>query len=399
MKKLMYLILGASALFTACTEDKTTEEPNQEIVLKDGDNLPGTVKSGTTLILSAGYSFNLQNALRVEDGATLIVEKGVTVTASGANPTSLFIVVEQGGKIEAEGTESEPIVFTSATKSPAAWGGLLICGRAPINVGQTAIAEIGDATYGGVQADDNSGTLKYVRVEYTGSQINSEKQHNGFTFYGVGNGTTIEYISAYHGADDGVELFGGTVNVRYVAIVGSQDDQFDFAEGWTGTAENLWLSQVDDANYPQDKGIEGDNLGSNNSATPFSNPTIKNVTIIGFTGNLNGDGEAGDGIRIREGAKGSFDNIVIKNYGDDGIDARSLVTLQNLVSGELSFSNVFVQGVGDKPVDAKIDDGENDVNDDAIAAKAVLNSALVVSEPAGSGFQVWGQGKAWVKVD
>lgn len=399
MKKLMYLLFGASLILTSCGEDDTTETPDQEIVLENNANLPGTVKSGNTLVLSAGYNFNLKNALRVEDGGVLKIEKGVTVTASGANATSLFVVVEQGGKIEAEGTKDEPIVFTASNKEPASWGGLLICGRAPINVGESAIAEIGDASYGGTKANDNSGTIKYVRVEYTGSQINSEKQHNGFTFYGVGNGTTVEYISAYKGADDGVEFFGGTVNVSYVAIVGSQDDQFDFAEGWTGTATNLYLSQIDDATYPQDKGIEGDNLGSNNSATPYSNPTIKNVTIIGFQNNMNGDGESTDGIRIREGAKGNFDNIVIKNYGDDGIDARSIVTLQNLVSGELKFSNVYTSGLGDKPFDAKIDDGETDGSGTADAAKVALAASIVTTEPLGSGFSAWGEGQAWVKLN
>lgn len=401
MKKLMYLLMGASLFLTSCEEEGgTTANEPKTTVLANNASIPGTVKSNQTLVLSAGYNFNLKNALRVEKGGILKIEKGVTVTASGANPTSLFVVIEQGGKIMAEGTASEPIVFTAATKEPAAWGGLLICGYAPINTGGSAIAEIGDATYGGDRPADNSGIVRYLRVEYTGSQINTEKQHNGITLYGVGNGTTIEYVSAYKGADDGMEFFGGTVNVKFVAIVGSQDDQFDFAEGWVGTAENLWLMQIDDANYPQDKGIEGDNLGSNNTAAPYSNPTIKNVTIVGFNGNKNGDGEFTDGIRIREGAKGDFSNIVIKGYGDDGIDARSLVTLQNLVSGDLKFSNVYTEGLGDKAIDAKIDDGEVDANDVVmIAAKAALTASVVMSEPAGAGFDAWGANQNWVKVN
>ena len=144
------------------------------------------------------------------------------------------MLFRSGGKIEAVGTEDSPIVFTSGTASPARgdWGGIILCGKAPINKGTTATAEVGDVLYGGTDATDNSGTLKYVRVEYTGNAINTEKEHNGFSFNGIGNGTTLEYLQAYMGGDDGFEFFGGTVNASFLVSTGSKDDSFDWTYGW-----------------------------------------------------------------------------------------------------------------------------------------------------------------------
>ncbi len=390
IKQLTLALLSVAVLFTSCKDDDDGK-PNDpsRIVLEDGATLPETVISGNTLVLSEGFAFNLSAALRVKEGATIEIEPGVKVTAQGGAAVSMFVVVERGATIEAIGTDADPIVFTAADQTPASWGGLIIAGAAPINVGDEATAEIGDVKYGGDVADDNSGTLKYVRVEYTGSQIDEEKQHNGFTFYGVGNGTTIDYIQAYKGADDGIEFFGGTVNVSHVISSGSQDDQFDYAQGWVGKAEYLYLEQLDDATYAQDKGIEGDNLKSDNSAEPFSNPNISRVTIIGYTTNKNGDDEFTDGIRIREGSKGTYDNIVIKNYGDDGVDARSLVTLQNLASGDLTFTNLFVEGVGDDQTTVGLDDGETDPGTVVADAAAALAGGLIGSEPTGADFNSW----------
>jgi hypothetical protein len=389
-------VLSLSVAFYSCDDDDDDDNTNVgEIIPESGSTLIEEVKSGETMILTADGEFFIDKALRIKDGGTLMIEEGVTITASeDGSPNAMFIVIEQGAKIDAQGTSAKPIVFTAEAETPKAWGGLLICGKAPINTGTTALTEIGDASYGGTVANDNSGTLKYVRVEYSGSSINSEKEHNGITFYGVGSGTTVEYIEAYMGADDGIELFGGTVNLKYVAVIGSQDDQFDFAQGWVGTAENVYLQQINDLEYDQDKGIEGDNLDANNNATPFSSPTMRNVSIIGYTGVRNGEGELVDGIRIREGAKGIFDNVVIKGYGDDGIDARSLVTLQNIVAESLKFTNTFIS-VGDKQVDGKVDDGETDPGTVATDAKAKMTAGLVQVEPAGANFDSW-KG-TWVK--
>lgn len=118
-------------------------------------------------------------------------------------------------------------------KGPGAWGGIHICGRAPINVtGAQSKSEIGDALYGGNDPADNSGVLSYIRLEYTGYAFSEEKEANGFTFYGVGNGTVVDHLQSYKGSDDGLEWFGGTVNVKYLVATDNSDDSFDWTAGW-----------------------------------------------------------------------------------------------------------------------------------------------------------------------
>ena len=134
-----------------------------------------------------------------------------------------YILIEQGAKIDARGTASSPIVMTSSRKEAGAWGGLHICGKAPINAGTDAKSEIGDASYGG---------------------NDQEKEANGFTFYGVGDGTTVDHLQAYGGSDDGFEWFGGTVNVKYLVSTNNTDDSFDWTEGWCGNGQFMIAHQI-----------------------------------------------------------------------------------------------------------------------------------------------------------
>ncbi|MBT1689412.1 hypothetical protein [Dawidia soli] len=396
----LIILLAASVAFTACSDDDDDNGGNEQptaLEPADGETLIGEVKSGETMTLKADRSFTIDKALRVRDGGTLKIEAGVTVTASeDASATAMFIVIEQGGKIDAQGTAEKPIVLTAAVKEPASWGGMMICGRAPINLGTSATAEIGDAIYGGTVANDNSGTLKYVRIEYSGSRINDDAEHNGFTFYGVGNGTTVDHIEAYKGSDDGIEIFGGTVKMSYVVAYGSQDDQFDWSQGWVGGVDYLYTEQVNDADYRQDKGIEADNQ-SNHTATPISNPTLKNVTIMGYPDVLNGDDEVVDGIRIRVGSKGNLDNVVIIGYSGDGVDARNYQTLNSLADGSLIFTNLFTQGTA-RPFAVSLD-GDEDPSEGTVVGEAgeALEAAIVANEPTGANFDSW-KG-TWAKVN
>ncbi|MEM9338444.1 MAG: hypothetical protein AAGA66_06920 [Bacteroidota bacterium] len=380
-----------SLTLSSCLEisNELSERELIDLTPEDGAVLPASVEAGDTLTLSRGFTFPLLGALRVKAEGVLVIEPGVTITATGGQPPALFIVIESGAKIFAEGTDEAPIVFTATDQVPGAWGGLIIAGKAPINVGTSAIAEIGDITYGGNEPEDNSGVLRYVRVEYTGSSINSEREHNGITLYGVGSGTTIDFVEAYLGADDGMEFFGGTVNVSHVVCVGNQDDQFDFAQGWTGTASYLYIQQIDDAGFIQDRGIEGDNLSSDNQATPFSSPTIRNVTMVGFSSAANPSNNGTDAIRIREGAKGVFDNVVIQNYPGNAVDARSLITLTNLTNEDLTFTKLYFEGIT-LPPNTALDDGEvSAVNDLTENALRRLNSSRISDRPSGAEFETW----------
>ncbi len=287
-----------------------------------------TITSADNWLLSGGVF--------VEDGATLTIEAGTTVNTAD-DGTTPFLSVRQGGKIMAEGTSTAPIIFTPVKDNPQAgeWGGIIINGKAPINAGATAVGEGGTGTYGGTDASDNSGVLKYVRVEYAGKILGTDNELNGFSFNGVGSGTKLEYLQAYRGSDDGFEFFGGTVSLKYAVSSGNQDDSFDWTHGWSGNGQFWVVEQSADGG---DRGIEGDNLGDNNSATPYSNPTISNVTLVGVD-----DGDASNqGLKLREGMKGNFYNFVVTGFPKRGCQVEHDVTITNMANQELNFSNSII---------------------------------------------------------
>ena len=184
-KKLFILALGAAMVAVSC------EEKNPQIIDPEVD-LIGDITENR--ILEEGQTYTLTGGLHVKAGATLTIEPGVTIVAQDDDQVD-YILIEQGAMIDARGTASAPIVMTSTRKEAGAWGGLHICGKAPINAGTDAKSEIGDASYGGNEPHDNSGILQYVRVEYGGYAFSEEKEANGFTFYGVGDGTTVTALT------------------------------------------------------------------------------------------------------------------------------------------------------------------------------------------------------------
>ena len=310
--KMNYLKLNAWLLaslmgvftFTACSDDDNddNDDDRDELVLQ------GSIESGSTVTLTTGKTYALNGEYIVESGATLIIEPGVTISARSDDSTIDFILVKQGGRIDAEGTASSPIVMTADNKEAGAWGGLHICGRAPINLGATGTSEVGDAAYGGTDANDNSGILRYIRVEYAGYKFTDEKECNGFTFYGVGAGTTVDHLEAYMGSDDGYEWFGGTVNAKFLVSVNNSDDSFDWTEGWCGKGQFFVAYQESPSTlgYTCDCLIEADNYDKNVTATPVSHPTLSNLTLIGAN-----QAEGERGIRLRAGTQVSIYNAIV----------------------------------------------------------------------------------------
>ena len=327
--------LAGLTLFTACSDDETTnnggDEPGAETTLSGSITEDVTLTSGTTYRLSGQYI--------VEEGATLTIEPGVQIVAVHDDVVD-YILVKQGARIEAEGTASNPIIMTSEQKQPGAWGGIHICGRAHTNVeGGTGNSEIGNATYGGNDDADNSGTLRYVRVEYTGYAFDEEHEANGISFYGVGNGTTVDHCQAYRGSDDGFEFFGGSVNISNMVVTDCSDDSFDWTEGWNGTATNLIATQESEETlgYACDCLIEADNNENNYGATPVSAPTIQNAIFIG-------NGAAGNGVHLRRGTQVKMDNVQIYGKGD-ALHVESAETENALMDGTSTLSNVKISGI------------------------------------------------------
>lgn len=288
------------------------------------DKLNCEVKGDVTsnLTLKAGADYVLNGRVRIggdnTNSATLTVEPGVHVYGrSGAD----FLVVARGSKIMAEGSPTAPIVFTSLQDmigSPTRsgqWGGMVILGNAPSNkcdqVTQTscAIEAEGNAgPYGGYNAADNSGVLKYVQVRYAGYEVVKDNELNGITLAGVGSGTVVDHVQVHKNLDDGIELFGGTVSLKYVVLTGNEDDSLDWTDGWNGNLQFM-LVKHDSSNSVSNRGIEADNQSTNYSATPLSQPTIANATIIGNTfKSADADSE---GVLLRAGTSAKLHNFVI----------------------------------------------------------------------------------------
>jgi hypothetical protein len=326
--------IASLLVFTACGGDDDNTGNGD-----DGDELTelkGEITKSVTL--KQGKNYPLTGGLHVKSGATLTIEQGVIITAKDDDIVD-YILIEQGAKIEAQGTAAKPIIMTSERKEAGAWGGLHICGNASTNLGTAGRSEIGDAPYGGSTDADNSGTLRYIRLEYTGYAFSEQKEANGVTFYGVGNGTTVEYLQAYKGSDDGFEWFGGTTNAKYLVVTSCSDDSFDWTEGWRGNAQFLVAYQEAQSTlgYDCDCLIEADNNGTNAAATPVSCPTLANLTLIG-----NSSTTGTRGIRLRAGTQAKIYNALVKGK-TNCLTTETPETEQSLVSGASKLEFIHIE--------------------------------------------------------
>ncbi len=207
-------------------------------------SLEGTIDADTTL--DASIIYRLNGSLSVETGAKLTIPAGTLIIADAdsGTETDTYIVVKKGATIDIQGTAAAPVVMTSSNQNPGDWGGLVILGDATTTEGVDATAEVGGFTYGGTNDTDNSGSIRYLVINYAGAQINAESQYNGLTLYAVGSGTTVEYVALLNGTDDGVEFFGGTVSASNFYLENNEDDAVDWTEGWNGTLTTAYVSHT-----------------------------------------------------------------------------------------------------------------------------------------------------------
>ena len=278
-----------------------------------------TFTTDATLTNDAHWIVNGRTAVGNDraDNAKLYIQQGTTIIGESGDD---FLVVRRGSQLESVGTVSQPITMTSiqdVTGGETAigqWGGLVLLGNAPANscgdqqgeatadeLANCGVSAEGDAgQFGGDVADDNSGTLKYLIVKQAGKTLGNGDELNGISFAGVGSATTVDYIQVHENLDDGIEFFGGTVDVSNVVLTSIGDDSLDWSFGWTGSATNVYIQQA--ANVG-DNAIEADNSEFDSSATPLTMPTVSNVTIVGAEGN--------NGIRLRAGTAGALSNVFV----------------------------------------------------------------------------------------
>lgn len=336
MKKNILTLLSLAFVLslTSCTID-IREDNDAPTNNTGGGTTTGTVLDGTgtltgtltkDVLVKAG-DYKLEGVVKVAAGVTLTIQAGAKFTANTAIGSSL--VVLQGGKIDAEGTAALPIVFTSDNKKPGDWGGITLYGEAPImakNGAATAQSEDGNnITYGGNKPNDNSGVLKFVRVEYGGKKIgDGTSETNSVTFYSVGAGTILENIVAYKGTDDGYEFFGGTVSATNLVSYGNYDDAFDWQDAWSGANNSNWYAfQTQVGNFGME--IEASSNASNIA------PKISNLTLFRDAGTKPESANSPEisAIQFKKQGSGIFTNVFISGYKDTDNQKAYAVLIQD----------------------------------------------------------------------
>lgn len=302
---IMAVVLG----FSSCKKDLGSDSPKSDAFRNrsttayyDGRTLPtltATIPNAVTanLTLTNDRVWFINGPTYVSNGATLTIQPGTFIKGIKKNSPSVpasYLVITKGANIEALGEPENPIVFTSdqgaGSRTPGDWGGVVILGESTVNKTNPKIAGIppsqvpftGAINYGGSIPADDSGTFKYVRIEFTGELLGLEEELNGLTLGGVGSGTELHHVQVSYGFDDGFEFFGGTVNADHLVVVGVSDDGFDFDLGYSGTIQ-FAVSQIDpNVVFTADpNGIESDNDAAGSSDAPSTQPKLSNFTIVG----------------------------------------------------------------------------------------------------------------------
>jgi len=349
MKKLLFLnwlLLGllVAPVLTSCSDDDDDDDDNGGVedptgkytfnsgiadaatvdvstwTWKDADlndetptvELEGTIDADVTL--EADVKYKLTGSYIVPEGKTLTIEAGTNIEVmvdGDTESTEVFIAVMMGGTIDIQGTADMPVVMASKTAAPGDWGGLTICGKAVTTAGVNAEAEVGGFIYGGTDAADNSGSVKYLVIKGTGAAINSESQYNGVSLYAVGSETTFMNIAVINGADDGIEFFGGSAKVENIYLQDNEDDAVDWTEGWDGSVKNTYIKH-DIEGFST--AFEADKVNEN--------PMFTNVTCISSTGGI--------ALQFKKESGATITGLYIKGY-DIELDMKDLGPTENVI--------------------------------------------------------------------
>lgn len=313
---LLLIALALLGLAVTSCDKNNDDTPKGTKKTVSGEISQNTLWEAKDTIILDGYVY-------VKSGATLTIEPGTII--KGLSDSKACLIVERGAKINANGTAQNPIVFTSdkpaGQRKPGDWAGIIICGKAPINQtgGEAEIEGGTGALFGGNDPNDNSGILRYVRIEFAGYEVTNGNEINGLTMGGVGRGTTIEYVQVSFGRDDSFEWFGGTVNAKYLISYRGGDDDFDTDNGFSGNVQfALILRGPEEADKSDaSNGFESDNDASGSSNSPLTSAKFSNITILGpyatkTQANVNPNHKYG--LRLRRNTRLSLYNSIIAGF-------------------------------------------------------------------------------------
>lgn len=368
-QKLFSVTLAGALAIGAASCKNNDDGSNNPTPTPEGNVLTGTVTADKML---TAETWTLKGYVYVEDGATLTIPAGCIIKSDIVEKGAL--IVERGAKVMAEGNANSPIVFTSGQpkgqRRPGDWGGIILLGKATTNRSTEPTIEGGvGRQYGGTDDNDNSGVLKYVRVEFAGIAAEPGSEINGISFGGVGAGTTIENVMVSYGNDDAFEFFGGTVNCKNMIAFSTSDDDFDFDYGYRGSITNAISFKHPQFADPGDaaNGIEADNDGSGTNATPNTHPKLSNFTMVGPNGAKNTQANHNYGNRWRRNVEFDLDKSIIIGHMKGGFSTESAGTVDKYFAGTSTFTNNLVHAVVDP---YKTKDGSNGETNADVEAKA-----------------------------
>jgi hypothetical protein len=328
-------------------------------------DVDGNLPVGSTTFTCAN-TYIIDQKVYVQDGADLFIQPGTVLRGDfGLTVDANALIVSRGGQLWANGTDCCPIIFTDlndpldgtySINIRGQWGGIIILGRATNNLllanGGLAVADgvgnieglvPGDSRnhYGGTDDNDNSGSLKYVSIRHGGTNIGANNEINGLTLGSVGRGTTLEHIEVISNDDDGIEFFGGTVDLKHAVVMFCNDDYFDWDQGYRGRGQFWYGVQLPGASPQGDEGFEADGDDSNSGNSPLTDPTVYNVTLIGRGANR--------AVEAREGTRGRISNSIFANFSA-GIEAtneaaRPVDAYDNFLAGTFECTNNAYDGI------------------------------------------------------
>ncbi|MEZ5416797.1 MAG: hypothetical protein R2708_05585 [Vicinamibacterales bacterium] len=328
-------LTAAVAVTVAAVTATTVRAQLQPPVSVPGIDRPVVVVTGQingTMNWTNNFIYVLRGAVFVNEGATLNIQAGTLVAGEAGSVGTLIVL--RGGRLNALGTREQPIVFTSdqpaGQRARGDWGGIILNGRAPVNIpGGEGVGEAQTGIYGGDDPNDSSGIMRYVRVEFAGTEFSPDNELNGIAFQGVGRGGSFEYIQVHMNRDDAFEWFGGTADIKHAIASNAGDDSFDWTFGWTGRAQFLAVHKRGDDG---DWSIEADNNEFNNNLLPRSNPQIYNFTSCGDPDTDEGR-EAFRAVLFRRGTAVTFRNFLIYGARTLGMQIDGTATLEQVNNG------------------------------------------------------------------
>lgn len=390
------LIAGAAACGDDAPVDPTPDASPVDDCPDRVCRLNEDITADTTLKATNVYVIPRLKQLFVREGATLTIEPGTEIRGE----QGALLAITRGAKIMAEGTKEQPIVMTSAQpagqKAPGFWGGLLVLGAAPININKLSTppsdeaafeafpSSIPDGKFGGTDPADDSGVIKYVRIEFAGFNYMADREFNNLTLCGVGSGTVVDFVQVHGGSDDGIELFGGTVNVRHIVSSQNQDDGFDTDNGWRGKAQFVIVHNV--AHPPTlpeaTNGYESDNhsTAASYAADPRTEPTVYNVTLIGdhaYTG------VASFAAVFRRGTGGHYFNHIWYGF-PKGPEFRDAATLAQLDAGRLEIRSSIFFGNDADPMNLPPPQASGDIVEASYLVPAAMGNQFNVDPKLGA---------------